>query len=102
MKENSLNLSLVNQTIQILGVSISGSAFHYSAGPFITIGVDMTTSFRWTFDFGMTSLSIYLFNDISNFLITINLVALFVLMLVGRLQTKIKTEIETRKDNRFL
>ena len=102
MKENCLNLSLANQTIQILGVSISGFAFHYSAGPFITIGVDMTTSFRWTFDFGMTRLSIYLFNDTSNFLITINLVALFVLLLVGRLQNNIKTEMEVRNDNRFL
>jgi hypothetical protein len=102
MKENSLNLSLINQTIQILGLSIPSFTFQFSAGPFMTIGAYIMTTFDWKFDFGLTELDISLFKDTDGLLININIIALVALLLVGRLQNKIKTEMEIRKDNRFL
>src|ERR1022692_3314383 len=49
LTENALTHSFINQGLQILGFNIIGYAFSYNSGIYLNVGLDMTSSFKFTF-----------------------------------------------------
>ncbi len=87
-----LKHSLINQFLQVINFVISGFAFKYISGVFLTVGIDLTDSFYFLFNIGISSWQISLFDDSEPFLINFNLVALFLILFIEKLKRKIDKE----------
>ena len=102
MKERALTLSLINQGIQIVGFNIVGYAFKFSPGPFLTIGVNLTEKFKFTFDAGLADIALNMNVQSEVVAIDFNLIAIIIFVWLDKLNKRIKSEQEIRKDTRFL
>jgi len=102
MTEKALMHSFINQGMQILSFNMVGYTFKYVAGFYVGLGIDLTSSFRFTYGAGISEINISLFQQTQNIQIGINIIAIIIFVLVDRLSQKVKDEQEIRKDTRFL
>ena len=79
-----------------------GYAFKFSPGPFLTIGVDMTESFKFTFGAGLTDIGININVQSEVVAIDFNLIAIIIFVWLDKINKRIKSEQEIRSDTRFL
>jgi hypothetical protein len=91
---NSLNLSIYNQLIQVLGFGILGFAFHFTAGIYAGIKLNLTNDTVLTFMFGHSSAKINLNNYHAFSEIRINFIALLLMNLMFNLKTKLEKNRE--------
>jgi uncharacterized membrane protein len=56
--EKALNLSIVNQFLQILNVNILGFSFFYSSGFFLSPSIDLTGDIIARFNFGISTFTL--------------------------------------------
>jgi len=87
-----LKHSLINQFLQIINFLISGFAFKYISGVFLSFGIDLTDSFYFLFNFGISSWQISLYGDSEPFIVSFNFVALFLILFIENLKKKIDKE----------
>jgi hypothetical protein len=102
MKNGALMHSYIIQGLQILSLSIMGFSFKFVSGLFLSLGIDLTNSFDFYFDGGVSYFAISAFAQSHVVQIEINLVAIVAFILVDRLNQKIVSEVEIRSDKRFL
>ena len=102
MKERALTLSLINQGIQMVGFNIMGYAFKFSAGFFLSVGIDITEKFKFSINAGLSDMAIRMNVESDIVAIDFNLVAIIIFVWVDKINKTIKAEQEIRKDTRFL
>lgn len=96
-KISGLRHSLINQVFQLVSFLIAGFAFQYISGIFISIGLDLTNSFNFIFNVGISSWQININGDAEPFLLNFNLVALILILFIEELRKKInKEELENQ------
>ena len=92
-KDIGIRHSLINQFLQLISFAISGYAFQYVSGIYLSIGFSYTEIFNLKFDFGLASVwQISIGTDTPTFLINLNLVALFLIVFINKVKKKIKEE----------
>ena len=91
-KESGLSHSLINQFLQLVNFSISGFVFQYISGVYLSMGVDLTNSFNFTFNVGVSSWQLAINSDSESLVFNFNFVALFLILWIGKLRRKINKE----------
>lgn len=89
---SGLNHSLINQFLQLFSFSISGFAFQYISGIFLSAGLDLTNSFNLIFNIGISSWQMIIDAGTEPLIINFNFVALFLIVFIQRLKNKIRSE----------
>ncbi|TRX22752.1 hypothetical protein [Flavobacterium franklandianum] len=83
--EKGLDLSIYNQLIQILGFGISGFAFEYFPGIFVSLGLNLTNDTIINYNAGFNSWILNLSSN-SNLFINVNLVAIVFIIFIFKLK----------------
>ncbi|AIN49923.1 putative membrane protein [Dokdonia sp. MED134] len=89
-----LAYSKVNQLIQILGFKISGLMYVFGSGLIMCVQFDLTDDFITGFIFWTSYFEIGQLADRSQFMISFNIIAIFLLFQVG----KLRKQYESLKD----
>jgi hypothetical protein len=102
INEKALTLSYINQGIQLIGFNIVGYSFVYAPCFFLTAGVDLTESFKFTFNCGIFAF-LFNFNTQSEVIsIDFNILAIIVFVWLVKINNRISAEKEAMTDTRFL
>lgn len=86
-KNHSLDISLINQYLQLISFAILGYGFKYVSGLLLSVGVDLTTSIDMKFNMGIMSTWQMSWNsDVDKIVIDLNLVAVFFIIFIDKLK----------------
>jgi len=96
-KKNALRHSLINQLLQLIGFAGFGIAFGYAAGFYIHIGFDLSESFLIDFGAGISKIDFNFNTGPGRLEINLNIVALGLIIWIGRLMKYVKAELEIEK-----
>lgn len=88
--EGGLKYSKINQLLQVISFSFLGYTFQYASGVHFYIGIDMSESFIFRFNLGISSWQININQDASVIIINLNLIALFLIMFIDKTVGKIR------------
>lgn len=83
----ALNLSSLNQLLQILSFSIYGYAYKYQSGIFASIKIDFVNNI-YSFEWGLSSWELYINSGSTFGLVSINFFALLVVILIEELKKR--------------
>ena len=87
-KKYSLDISLINQYLQLISFAILGYGFKYVSGLLLSVGVDLTNSFDMKFNMGiMSTLDMNWNTDANKIELNLNLVALFFIIFIDKLKS---------------
>ena len=86
--KRGLKYSIINQFLQIINFSLFGYGFKYISGLFFTIETDIARSFNFELKWGTSSWEFLFNNDNGEKVISINLVAIFLVVLIDKLIRK--------------
>lgn len=86
--KKGMDLSILNQLIQVIGFGISGFAYEYFSGVFLTIGFNITNDTIINYNIGFNTWTINLGSN-SNLFINANLVAILLMIFIFRLKNKL-------------
>ncbi|MDE3212871.1 MAG: hypothetical protein KGM98_06525, partial [Bacteroidota bacterium] len=95
-KGSALGHSLVNQLLQLLNFTIGGLLFGYSAGIFISIGLDLTHFLDFSFDAGISRFVSLYSPRLNQLEISINLVALAIIYWIEKIKKRVRQEAAIR------
>jgi len=87
--DKGLNLSIINQIIQVISFSVLGYTFEFCSGIFLKFGLDLTSDTLLTYNFGLTTWNLKLNSDPSLTKISINILALMLINLIFNIKEKI-------------
>jgi len=79
-----------------------GYAFKYAPSLFLTVGVDLTETFKLTFNAGLSDMAINMNVQSEVVAIDFNLIAIIIFVWLDKINKRIKAEKEIRTDTRFL
>jgi hypothetical protein len=96
---NALLLSLINQFLQLVSISIAGFSFSYAAGFYLVTGVDFTESFKINFDAGLSNLHLFLNNQSNTILFNFNWIAFYLIYWIERLRKQVKLEDDIKESD---
>jgi hypothetical protein len=86
-RKHSLDVSLINQYLQLISFAILGYGFKYVSGLLLSVGVDLTNSFDMKFNVGIMSTWEMNWNtDADKIEFNLNLVALFFIIFIDKLK----------------
>jgi hypothetical protein len=92
-KNHSLNISLINQYLQLISFTILGYGFKYISGLLLSVGVDLTNSFDIKFNMGIMSTWEMNWNsDADKIELNLNLVALFFIIFIDKLKNTLSMD----------
>lgn len=83
--KKGLDLSIYNQLIQVIGFGISGFAFEYYSGIFVSLGFNITNDTIINYNAGFNTWILNLSSN-SNLFININLVAIALIIFIFKLK----------------
>jgi hypothetical protein len=102
MKERALTLSYINQGIQLVGFNILGFAFIYAPCIYVYFTVDLTENLKFLVNAAIFGYRIDFHTQSRVIAININLIALIAFVWLGKIDDRIKNEVEIMTDTRFL
>jgi hypothetical protein len=85
-----INLSIYNQLIQIIGFGVLGFAFHFTAGVYAGIKLNLTNDTILTFMFGHSAAMININSNHEYTELSLNIIALILLNIILNLKTKLE------------
>jgi len=88
----AVKLSLINQVLQVIGFAMFGLAFKYSAGVYVTAGLNLSESFNFIFGAGFSRFEFAFNADHHVREIDVNFVALPLIIFIESLKNHIKQE----------
>ncbi|AKD05812.1 hypothetical protein POKO110462_08230 [Pontibacter korlensis] len=88
--KRGLRMSLINQVLQVFYFSFGAYGFQYVAGLRIGVGFDMVGNWLFKFRLALSSFHFSLDTNLGQKFIGINLLALFLVFCIERLQEKLR------------
>ena len=82
--ETGLRFSKINQLLQVIHITALGYAFQYVSGICLSVGFDLTAELNFTFNFDISAWQIKINSDDPTVVISLNLVALFLIMFIDK------------------
>jgi hypothetical protein len=101
-KERALPLSYINQGIQLVGFNILGYAFIYAPCMYLYFTVNLTENLKFLVNWAIFGYRIDFHTQSSLIVVNINIIALIALLWLGKIDDRIKKEVEIMTDTRFL
>lgn len=98
-KKNALQVSLINQLLQLFSFAVMGYAFKYASGIYLSIGIDLTDSYDFSVGAGISSFTFNFNIETERLEIEINLIALALILWIDRLIKKTKEKAEIKAIN---
>jgi len=94
LKKKPLGLrhSMINQFLQLIFFTFLGYSFHYIAGVFFTLGIDLTDSFLLTFNIGLSSWQMEISSGSPAINLNFNLVAFMLIIFIINLKAKVEDQ----------
>ncbi|WP_034257695.1 hypothetical protein [Altibacter lentus] len=77
--KKGINLSIINQALQIIGFGVLGYGFKYTSGILLGVRIDLTNDFIIGLDLNITSWTLYWNSNFDLSFISINFFAIFIL-----------------------
>lgn len=96
-REQALSFSFINQLLQLAHIYIGGFSFSYTAGFHLDMGIDLTNSFSFNFDAGLSNLSIFIHSNSNIILFNFNVVAFYLIYWIDRLKKQVRLENEIQE-----
>ena len=96
-KKNALGHSITNQILQVIGFAMLGFAFKYVAGLYLTIGLDLTDSIKFSFGAGISKFDFNFNNEKDRLEVNFNLVAFALIYWIDKIMKKVKEEAAIRQ-----
>lgn len=98
LRKNSrgIKLSLLNQYLQLISFAFTGYAYQYASGVFLTIGIDLTESFNFLFNMGISSWELNINTDSPTIALKFNLVAFYLIIAIEKIKKQIAEEEKKR------
>lgn len=90
--EKGLNLSIINQILQIISFSVLGFTFQYTSGAFLYFGLNLTTDTLLTYNLGLTTFNFKWSSDSQTAAFSINIISLILINILFNLKEKIRKE----------
>jgi hypothetical protein len=87
-----LSYSKINQILQVIHFMAFGYAYQYVAGINLSLGIDLTESLIFKANFNFTSWQLSIDSNSPSFVISLNLIALFIIFWIDRIKSKIYKE----------
>jgi hypothetical protein len=94
-RKYGLKLSKMNQILQAISFSMFGYAYQYISGVYFSVGLDLTESFIFKFNFGISSWQLNINSDNPAQTLSLNLFAIFLIIVIDKLSntvTKLEAE----------
>lgn len=91
-----LNLSIINQVLQIITFSVLGFTFQYTSGIFLYFGLNLTEDTLFTYNIGLTTFNFKWNSDSNITTFSINIVAVILMNFAFKLREKIAKEEENK------
>ncbi|WP_416439240.1 hypothetical protein [Phnomibacter sp. MR] len=85
--KKALQLSIINQLLQLFGIVIVGISFSYSSGLHFRVGVDLTRESWILFKYGCSDIRLFYNLDKDLIFLDLNLVAMVVLIFLMKIST---------------
>jgi hypothetical protein len=93
INKNALGHSITNQILQLFGFAIMGFAFKYVAGIYLTIGLNLTDSFVFSFGAGISKFNFNFHNEANRLEVDFNLIAFALIYWIDKLMKKVKEPV---------
>ncbi len=94
---NGLNQSQINQCLQLVSIFIFGSSYQYYSGVYLSVGFDMTHAFHFLWKAGLSTFQMNFLNRNESIIVSLNLVALCLIVYIEKLMKKGKTLLRLRR-----
>jgi len=88
--KKALTLSIINQCLQAISFAMFGYAYKYASGLFLSIGVDLTESLKFTFDFAFSTFQFDINSHNENIAVRLNVFALYLIYFIDTLQEQVE------------
>ena len=93
-----IKLSLINQCLQLFSFSLGGYTYLYFSGLYFTVGLDLTESMNFLFNFGVSSWTLNINTNSPAIELKFNLVAFYLVIAIQ----KLRKQIEFEENNRLI
>ncbi|WP_188814169.1 hypothetical protein [Hymenobacter cavernae] len=87
-----LKLSLFNQVLQLISFSIAGFTYRFTAGIFLSIGINYTNDLNLSFNFSLSQFQLNINSNKEVATFNINLLAFYLIYFTNKLQEETKKE----------
>jgi len=91
-KMDGLNYSIINQYLQLINFLLLRFSFQYISGLFLSFGIDLTNEFLFKFNLGVSTWLISVGGDSDIILVNFNIVALCLIIFMGKLKNKLQIQ----------
>jgi hypothetical protein len=98
----ALKLSTLNQALQVFSVALFGYSFKYVAGLLLSLGIDLTDGFNIKFNFSIPAFQADLNTDSDALYVGFNLVAIYLIYYIDKLQKDLSLKKELYDASRSL
>ena len=85
-----LNQTQINQYLQVISILIAGFAFQYYSGIYFSVGIDLTHSFHFKLNWGLSTFQMNLVSKNETIQFNFNLVALGLILYTDKLMRREK------------
>lgn len=94
MHRAALQHTIGNQALQISWFAILGLSYKYGAGFYIAIGADITDSFEFVFNVGLSTLNLSFIRHSDKIMFAVNIVAVWVVLRAMHLRKILANNVE--------
>ena len=82
-----INLSIINQILQVFHFSVLGVTYKYVSGVLLAIGIDYTTDFIVKFDFSLSAIDISYYSNGDDLIVMTNIIPLVLIGYLNKVQS---------------
>ncbi|WP_300596939.1 hypothetical protein [Niabella sp.] len=93
-KDHALTHAFINQSLQLIGFAALGFAFSYTAGVYVSIGLDLSNAFNIKLGAGISKFTFNINREHARSEISLNLAALWLIYRIDKLKKAISTANE--------
>jgi hypothetical protein len=86
--KNSLNLTIANQLLQLVGIYIGNYGFEFISGFGIELYIDITKNFLIGFNFKLSTLNFKINLEPENYFFSFNFIAIAIIYVVEKIEIK--------------
>ncbi|NVO33315.1 hypothetical protein [Hymenobacter lapidiphilus] len=87
--ESGLRISMINQLIQVFGLSAIGYAFAFASGVSMWVELDLTDDFNFSVEMGLSKFDFKVASEEQVISVSINIVALVLIHYIGKLKQEL-------------
>lgn len=97
LKDNCLKWTIINQSLQLFSVFVGHYGYQYISGVCLNVTVDFSVGFQMGVDFKLSTFSLAFGSSQEKYLMSINLITVYIIYKIENIKTEIKTKLEMQE-----